>query len=271
MATVDVTVRGGGVFGLSVAWECARRGARVRVIECTRIGAGSSGGVVGALAPHVPEQWNAKKQFQFESLVMAGDFWAGIEQAGGMQTGFARIGRLQPLADDAAVNLARARTAGAEAHWRAKGEWRVAPVTDFGVLAPETPSGWVVHDTLSARANPRQLGPALVAAIRAKGGEIVVGEGADEGAVVWATGVEGLGALSEAFGKQVGNGVKGQAAILEFDAGAAPQVFANGLLVVPHANGTVAVGSTAEKNFDAPDTTDAQLDDVLLRIRALCP
>ncbi|MDP3862793.1 MAG: FAD-dependent oxidoreductase, partial [Phaeovulum sp.] len=65
MATADVTVRGGGVFGLSVAWECARRGAKVRLIERARIGAGSSGGVVGALAPHVPEQWNPKKQFQF--------------------------------------------------------------------------------------------------------------------------------------------------------------------------------------------------------------
>ena len=29
----DVTVRGAGVFGLSVAWACARRGAKVRVID----------------------------------------------------------------------------------------------------------------------------------------------------------------------------------------------------------------------------------------------
>jgi glycine/D-amino acid oxidase-like deaminating enzyme len=139
------------------------------------------------------------------------------------------------------------------------------------VLAPVSPTGLVVHDTLSARANPRLLGPALVAAIRAKGGEIVIGEGPDEGAVVWATGIDGLGALSAAFGKQVGNGVKGQAAILGFDAGTVPQVFADGLLIVPHANGTVAVGSTAEKRYDAPDTTDEQLDAVLARARALCP
>lgn len=271
MATVDVTVRGGGVFGLSVAWECARRGAKVRLVERARIGAGSSGGVVGALAPHVPEQWNAKKQFQFESLVMAGDFWAAVADAGGSEIGFARIGRLQPLADAAAVALAAARAAGAEAHWQGQGVWRVAPVADFGVLAPQTPTGMVVHDTLSARANPRLIGPALVAAIRAKGGEIVLGEAADEGAVVWATGLDGLADLSAAFGKQVGGGVKGQAAILGFDAGAVPQVFADGLLIVPHANGTVAVGSTAEKRYDAPDTTDSQLDDVLARARAMCP
>ena len=61
MASVDLTVRGGGAFGLCIAWEAARRGARVRLIETVQIGAGSSGGIVGALSPHVPENWNPKK------------------------------------------------------------------------------------------------------------------------------------------------------------------------------------------------------------------
>ena len=56
MATVDVTVRGAGVFGLSVAWACLRLGATVRVIDPNGVGSGASGGIVGALAPHVPEQ-----------------------------------------------------------------------------------------------------------------------------------------------------------------------------------------------------------------------
>ena len=46
----DVTVRGAGVFGLSVAWACARRGAKVRVIDPFGPAAGASGGIVGALA-----------------------------------------------------------------------------------------------------------------------------------------------------------------------------------------------------------------------------
>ncbi|MDX2484824.1 MAG: NAD(P)-binding protein, partial [Pseudodonghicola sp.] len=33
MAMADLTVRGAGVFGLSIAWICARRGARVQVID----------------------------------------------------------------------------------------------------------------------------------------------------------------------------------------------------------------------------------------------
>lgn len=50
MAIPDVTVLGAGILGLSAAYACARRGARVRVIETHHVGAGSSGGVVGALA-----------------------------------------------------------------------------------------------------------------------------------------------------------------------------------------------------------------------------
>ena len=42
---------GGGIFGLSIAWAAVRRGARVRLIETRAIGAGSSGGLVGALCP----------------------------------------------------------------------------------------------------------------------------------------------------------------------------------------------------------------------------
>jgi len=58
MAIADVTVRGAGVFGLSVAYACAQRGAKVRVIDPRGVAAGASGGIVGALAPHVPENWN---------------------------------------------------------------------------------------------------------------------------------------------------------------------------------------------------------------------
>ena len=42
MATVDVTVRGAGIFGLSVAWACAQRGAKVQVIDPGGVAAGAS-------------------------------------------------------------------------------------------------------------------------------------------------------------------------------------------------------------------------------------
>ncbi|MBF9058875.1 FAD-dependent oxidoreductase, partial [Rhodobacterales bacterium HKCCSP123] len=115
MAMADIRVFGAGIFGLSIAWACARRGASVEVIDPNGIGAGSSGGLVGALAPHVPENWNIKKQVQFESLDGAEAFWSEVAEAGGEDPGYARSGRLQPLADDAALALARAREGSAAA------------------------------------------------------------------------------------------------------------------------------------------------------------
>jgi len=79
LATADITVRGAGIFGLSIAWTLVQRGARVQVIDPHGPAAGASGGIVGALAPHVPENWNPKKQFQLESLLMARSFWAEVQ------------------------------------------------------------------------------------------------------------------------------------------------------------------------------------------------
>lgn len=268
---VDLTVRGGGAFGLAIAFEASRRGARVRLIEKTRLGAGSSGGTVGALAPHVPENWNPKKQFQFESLRMAQGFWEAVRAAGGKDAGYARLGRIQPLADEAQVARARERAEGAAHLWQGFAEWRIVPAEGFGPFAPHSPTGLVIHDTLTARAAPRAAGAAMAAAIAALGGEIVIGDAPEEGAVIHATGAEGLAELSTAFGKQIGNGVKGQSALLRYDAGAVPQVFAESLHIVPHADGTVAIGSTSERDFDAPDTTDAQLDALIEKARRICP
>jgi glycine/D-amino acid oxidase-like deaminating enzyme len=270
MARVDLTVRGGGAFGLCIAWEAARRGARVRLIEANRIGAGSSGGVVGALSPHVPENWNPKKQFQLESLLMAATFWAEVAQISGLETGYGRVGRLQPLADVAAVELAKKRHETANRLWGGQAEWRVIPATQ-AAWEPNTPSGWLVHDTLSARLHPRMAAAALVAAIRAKGGEVMEGEGRDEGPVIWATGVQGLRDLSADLGRPIGDGVKGQAISLKFDAGDAPQLYADSLHIIPHADGTVAIGSTSEQHWQHDTDTDGLLETVYARAIAALP
>lgn len=267
---VDVTVRGAGVFGLSVAWCCAKRGARVRVVDPNGPGAGASGGLVGALAPHVPENWNDKKAFQFDSLIMAGDFWAEVAEAGGRDPGYLRSGRLQPLPDDRAVALARQRCDTARALWQGKAVWEVIQASDAGDWAPQSPSGLLIHDTLTARLHPRQACTALVTACKARGVEIVT-EAEDAGQVVWATGVHDLEEMSHAAGRMLGNGVKGQAALLRFDARDKPQLFADALHIVPHGDGTVAIGSTSEREYEDPGAVDAQLEDVIARARAAFP
>ncbi|HDR28513.1 NAD(P)/FAD-dependent oxidoreductase [Rhodovulum sp.] len=272
MATVDVTVMGAGVFGLACAHACARRGARVRVVEWSHPGAGASGTPVGALSPHVPEAWDDKKAFQFESLVMAPGFWAEVEQLAGRATGYARLGRFQPIADETALGRARAREVQARQLWRGLAEWRVVTAEAAGAFAPVSPTGFLIHDTLSARIAPRAACAALAAAIRAQGGEVACGaEGPIEGRVIWATGYPGLAHLSAELGHAVGSGVKGQAAILAHDAGAVPQLYAGGLLIVPHHDGTVAVGSTTEREFADPWSTDVRLDEVIAQARTVCP
>jgi glycine oxidase len=69
----------------------------------------------------------------------------------------------------------------------------------------------------------------------------------------------------------MGTGVKGQAVLLRYPAPDAPQVFVDGLHIVPHADGTVAIGSTSERDFTDPASTDAQCDALLARAIATCP
>lgn len=268
MASMDVTVLGAGIFGLAIAWEMTDRGARVRVVDPGGPGAGASGGVVGALAPHVPENWNAKKTFQLDALLAQPALWAAVAEASGMDPGYRRTGRLQPLGDAAAVALARSRVDGARAHWGDRATWEVT--ASPGGFAPPAPTGLVLRDTLSAHLHPARAIAALAAALRARGVEIAR-DAPEKGAVVWATGAAGLTALSEDLGRVVGVAVKGQAAVLGHDAGPdAPQVFADGLHIVPHGDGTVAVGATTERDFEGTGT-DGLLDDVVGRARAAMP
>jgi glycine oxidase len=265
MASVDVTVLGAGIFGLSIAWECARRGARVRVIDPNGPGAGSSGGVVGALAPHVPEQWNAKKTFQFDSLVAAAAFFRGIEDAAGLPTGYARTGRLQPLARDGRA-LADARAAGARTLWPGH-VWRVDPASRF----PDWQlSGEVIFDDLAARLHPRMAVTALVAALRATGAE-VVRDAPLVGCIIHATGHAGLIALSQGRARAFGGGVKGQSALFAADLRDLPQLYIDALHIIPHADGTTALGSTSENAWTDPAACDAQLETLIARARELVP
>lgn len=265
---VDVTVRGAGAFGLAVAYACAARGARVRVVDPAGPGEGSSGGLVGALAPHVPENWNDKKAFQFAALDMGETFWAEVARIGNRDPGYKRSGRLQPIADDAALALAEARSKTAAELWQGRYDWQVIEAPQG--WAPLSPTGLVIYDTLTARMAPRVAIPALAAAVLALGGEIV-SDASDDGRVVWATGAAGLREMSASFGKTVGVPVKGQSAALRFDARDLPQIFADGIHIVPHADGTVAIGSTTERDYDDPTGCDALLDDVVAKARAACP
>ncbi|HEY9038211.1 MAG TPA: FAD-binding oxidoreductase [Roseovarius sp.] len=263
----DVTVRGAGIFGLSVAWACARRGALVQVVDPGGPGAGASGGIVGALAPHVPENWNAKKAFQLDSLLMAEAFWAEVAEASGLSPGYARTGRLQPL-EAGGEALAAARGIKARTLWQGRAVWRVADAAEFA-HPPHSLDGRIIHDTLTARLHPAQACAALAAALAAKGA-VIRTKGADEGRVIWATGAADLAALNAAHSRQVGTPIKGQAALMDVALPDHPQIFAGGVHIVPHEDGTTAIGSTTEREFDGLGC-DPLLDDVITAARAAWP
>lgn len=260
----DLTILGAGIFGLCCAWEAAQRGARVQVIDPGGPGAGASGGLVGALAPHAPDGWTEAKALQLTALLQAPAWWAGVEATSGLPSGYARSGRVQPLKDARAVDQALARADGARTLWQGQAIWQVRPADLPG--DPISPTGQVAVDTLSARLHPRQALAALEAAICAAGGR-VDRTGTPRGPVIHATGAAGLRDLSTALGQPIGRGEKGQALSLAFDARGWPQIYTPGLHIVFHADGTTAIGSTSERAYDRPDTTDAQLD--ALHARAL--
>ncbi len=264
---IDITVRGAGVFGLSVAWACLKRGASVRIVDPNGPGAGASGGIVGALAPHVPEQWNPKKAFQLESLLLSETWWPEVEAAGGKSSGYGRTGRLQPLLENGR-DLALSRAKGAEHLWQGRAIWELIPA--HSGFAPPSDTGTLIHDTLSGRIHPAQACAALAAALSAKGAEITT-IAPDEGQVIWATGYQGLEALTAQHSRLVGAGIKGQAILLDHDARTQPQLFIDGLHIIPHADGTTAIGSTTERDWTSPTTTDTQCDDLLDRARAAVP
>jgi len=266
MAPRDVTVMGAGVMGLTVALACLERGARVLVIDPARPGAGASGGLVGALAPHVPEAWNDKKAFQLQALLMAPAYWQRVAAIAGIDPGYARLGRLQPAGDP---TLAQARAVNAASFWQGQAVWLVE-AAGAGSWQPVPPGSAMIRDTLTARIAPRRAIAALAAAVEALGGRIAQ-DGAAQGAVIWATGHAGLRALLPPDAPATLGGEKGQAALLAHDARDQPQLFVAGIHIVPQADGTTAIGSTTERHWTDPAATDAALDALIARARALVP
>ena len=279
----DVIVIGGGIWGLACAYSCALRGQSVAIYEAGKIGQGASGGVVGAMSPNVPEGWNAMKQFQFEALACAGDFWAKVDALSGLSSGYGRIGRVMPITTARERILCEERADNAKILWQGRYHWNVL---DAHPLLPvyATPYG-VTHDTLSARMFPSKAVASLARACLQAGVEInehspvtglesgvVYGDWGEAcaDAIILAGGVDGFSLLDDHMGCTTGTGVKGQAALLDCDLGNAPQLYADGVYVIPHAGGVTAVGSTAEKAWDHVEV-DEKLEVVIAKARSIFP
>ena len=295
----DVLIVGGGIMGLWAAVKAVRSGISVHLVERDRIGSGASGGLLGALMPHMPDRWNAKKQFQYEALVSLEAEIAQLEAETGLSAGYRRCGRIMPLAKPHLRDIALRHEHEALANWNQQGRsffWNV-------VERPEIP-GWpadaftasgIVFDTLAARVSPRSLLSVLKEWL-GRQQNVIADEGCDAvdidlqngraslsdgrtvsfGTCLLANGVAAFDFLDRLNGgsrkRPIGMPVKGQAALLDAKIDPTwPVIFHDGLYIIPHEDGRVAIGSTSEDRFDDPFSTDDQLDALIARACCFAP
>lgn len=96
-SSVELLIVGGGIMGLWAAVHAERLGIETLLVDSARLGSGASGGLLGALMPHMPDKWSGKKQFQFDALVALESDIAALEATTGLSAGYRRSGRLIPL------------------------------------------------------------------------------------------------------------------------------------------------------------------------------
>lgn len=269
MSSFDVAIFGGGIFGLASAWECTRNGASVAIYDPNRFGSGASGGILGALAPHAPDNWNPKKQFQLESLKMAEAWWAEIDEVSGISSGYERSGRIQPLQSVKQLEMANLRTAAAKENWSDAYDWTVFSAESD--LPIKSPVGHYIFDNLSAKLNPQNAISSLVLALEKRNCTFCKDPSIKAQSYLHATGYRGLTTLSEFFSKEIGNGVKGQAALFEVVHKMRSQVFFDGIHFVPHGECALTVGATSEREFENENECDELLTDLVKKASVYFP
>ncbi len=163
MLTSDCLIIGGGVIGLSVAWELAQRGASVTVLDRQRIGGAASWAGAGILPPaNFATALDPLDQLRGLSHQLHPRWAARLQEETGIDTGFRRCGGLYLArsAGEAAV------MAGQVSYWEAYGieAEKLTPealVEDQPALAACAASGrlqggWLVPDECQLR-NPDHL------------------------------------------------------------------------------------------------------------------
>ncbi len=287
-------------MGLWAALEADRAGLKTLLIDAGPFAGGASGGLLGALMPHMPDKWNEKKQLQFDALLSLEHEIAALETETGLSAGYRRAGRLIPLPKPHLRKIANRHSAEAEANWNQQGvrfSWDVIEQSPHGDGWPasDTTAAGLVSDTFAARVSPRGLTAMLIARLR-QSARVTLQEGVAvtaidpraSSATLSNGGSVGFGHLIVAAGhasfpllsalglslvRPLGQAVKGQAALLSAPSVAPdlPLLYLDGLYIVPHEGGRVAIGSTSEDRFDDPFSTDGQLDDLVVRAMQLAP
>ncbi|MCB1417780.1 MAG: FAD-binding oxidoreductase [Notoacmeibacter sp.] len=294
--SADMVIVGAGVVGLWCALRAQEAGLRVVILEAGKAGEGASNGHLGALMPHQPVNWSAKKQEQLEGLLELEGEVARLEALTGLSAGYRRTGRIVPLTDAGQRERNEAWAQDARRFWPVRSPagmplaWNVTDANPApGWIEPAAaPFGFAV-ETLSARVAPRRLMAVLRAALAGisliehcpveaigSDGGITLANGANFAArrVIVAAGWQSFSLMPGHPGMPEGSGVKGQSALLRpanpADP-ALPVLYADGVYAIAHDDGLVAIGSTSEKVWDDEAATDHRLDALVAAARRLSP
>jgi len=268
---MDCIIIGAGIFGLSIADRIASHGARVTLIDSNGPGAGASGGILGALMPHMPESWNPKKQFQFDALHSLENHIQLLEEDTGEATGYGTVGRIMPIRKKGFHDLTTRRISESEHNWQGAYHLTIEDVDMFSSWlekgSAENPLLGIAWDDLSARVEPKGYINALMQRLRntcvtCAFGESVVAVDADRQCVILengdvltadriilAAGIHTFAMLQQLGLADLGGAVYGQACLVKPDRlpPKMPILYDNGIYLVPHADGCIAIGSTSEK------------------------
>ena len=289
----DVLVIGGGIMGTSSAWELARSGARVLVLERSVPGAEASSaaaGILGAQAEaHAP---GPMAELCLASRARYAKFAAALAKETHIDVGYRECGVLQvAFQQAAATHLARA------AAWQKKQRLPVEQLHAKRLaklepeLSPQLAGG--VRFAADSRVEPKALLRALHIAALGRGvqfrsgafvrriavdGERAVGVVLDDGSVLRAKNVVVAAgswtSLIDGLGLPLGQVIPARGQIVELELPKPPLshvVFGPGAYLVPRDDGRLLIGSTLEFVGYEREVTAGAVRDLLTHAIAIVP
>ncbi len=108
--TSQVVVIGAGIIGCAVAYELARRGARVQVIDRREVGQGATQASAGVLAPYLEAHARPLVDLGARSLALYDEFVARVVEDSGTPVQYVRSGTLEVA--DGEASFARLQAKG---------------------------------------------------------------------------------------------------------------------------------------------------------------